>query len=134
MRSSRFWIWISCVLLFAYLPLWYGLTYQWLHHSSEVVDELFGKGDLVLIACAVMADGFGRTALAIKRGDVPATGFAFAVLIFSFLVIVGSVIIYSAGRGPSPALPREMQIASFALMAVTTVLSGVVILGVEGDE
>jgi hypothetical protein len=122
------------VLLFAYLPLWYGLTYQWLHHSSAILDELFGKGDLVLIACAVMADGFGRTALAIKRGDAPPSGFPFAILIFSFLAIVGSVIIYSAGRGPSPALPHEMQVASLYAIAVTTVLSGLVILGVEGDE
>ena len=122
------------MLLFAYLPLWYALTYEWLHHSSEIIDELFGKGDLVLIACAVMADGFGRTALAIKHGTAPPSGFAFAILIFSFLAIVGSVIVYSAGRGPSPALPHEMQVASFCAMAITTVLSGFVILGVEGDE
>jgi drug/metabolite transporter (DMT)-like permease len=130
---ARFWIWVACVVVFAYLPLWYALAYDYIHSTKEVIDELIGKGDLALIASAIMADGFGRVLLRIKSDQERPSGYVLGMLIWSFLVIVGCLILYAAGRGPKPSL-HEMKSLTVVVAAITTATSGSVILFIEAEN
>jgi hypothetical protein len=130
---ARFLIWVACVVLFAYLPLWYAFAYDYLHSTEDVIDELIGKGDLALIASAIMADGFGRVLLRIKSDQERPSGYVLGMLVCSFLVIVACLILYAAGRGQKPSL-HAMKVLTIVIAVITTVTSGSVILFVEAGN
>src|SRR3569833_2386662 len=115
-RAKRFFIWVACVMVFAYLPWWYALLYDWFHGSTKLVDEIIVKGDLVLIGCAVTADAFGRTILRFLHADERPSGFSISMLIFSLLAMAGCVLVYAASR-PDSVLKGPMTTAAIVAVA-----------------
>jgi hypothetical protein len=126
----RFFIWLSCGVLFAYLPCGVAFLYdQW--HPTHVLADLFQKGDLMLISSAITADGFGRIILQLRSKEDKPTDFTIVMLVFSLMEIVGCLSIYAASQGAMAEAQLKLQIITLAMILLTTVASGIVTLFIE---
>jgi len=117
-------------VLFGYIPAFYSLLYDCFHENGHLLDELTGKGDLVLISCAIMADGIGRVILRIKCDQAPLTGGVIASLLFCLVFIGACLMVFAAGRGGN-VVQSHVKIGSYVIAVATALLSAIIILFVE---